>query len=235
MGILYRLDFVGGKSYIGISIRSARQRFSDHRQTSRKNAAAVYCAWRKHGEPTIVVLAEIGDLADLRDAEREAIVIYGTFVPNGYNMTHGGDTNPMDVPELAEAAAKKNRGRKHTEEARRNMGLSRKGRKATTEHRANISAGQTGRVHSAETREKIRNRAVGRVATDETRAAMSAQRKGKPTYERTDEQRRRLSEFRKEYWSRMRKENPDALRAAATKQGVALARSWAVRKANAGA
>ena len=89
MGSLYKLDFSNGKSYIGISSNPGK-RFSEHKRCAiegRDNA--VYRAWRKHGEPTLTLLAVVED-KDLAETEIRAIKVFNTLVPNGYNVAEGG-------------------------------------------------------------------------------------------------------------------------------------------------
>lgn len=103
MGQLYKLDFANGKSYIGITTKDAQHRFNGHRarcRSTKGNDATLYHAWRKHGEPKLVVLAVVED-ADLAETEIRAIKAFNTLVPNGYNMTPGGDVSPLVDPLIA--------------------------------------------------------------------------------------------------------------------------------------
>lgn len=228
--ILYRLEFGNAKSYIGITARTARARYREHELDAREGRAAVHCAWRKHGAPTMDVIATFTTKAELLDAERAAILQHGTRAPSGYNMTPGGDANPMDVPEIARRSGEKNRGRKHTAEARSNMGAARRGKTLAAAHRTNISAGQMGRVHPPETLDKIRARAIGRRAADSVRAKLSAQRKGVPHGPMSEETKRKLSDTRKAYWDRMRREDPEALQVIIAKSARGIERAWARRR-----
>lgn len=172
MGELYRLDFSSGRSYIGITRTTARMRYARHRRSA-KNCAkgVVYSAWRKYGEPRLVVLAAVSN-ADLYETERRAIAIYGTRYPSGYNFTDGGDIPPSLTPEVAEKIRRALKGRKlsperrarlsavvtgrrHTDEARVNMSRAQKGRVMTLEHRAKLAAAKRGTVRSPEVRSKM--------------------------------------------------------------------------------
>ena len=91
MGILYKLDFPSGKSYIGITKRSVLGRFNSHRVgAGARNATLVSTAWRKYGEPHLVILAIVENYL-LFETEKKAIAIFKTFAPQGYNLTCGGD------------------------------------------------------------------------------------------------------------------------------------------------
>lgn len=112
MGELYRLDFASGKSYIGITEKTAVKRFKGHAdavRSSRTNDTPLYNAWRKHGAPSLKVLAVIENY-DLAETEIRAIKIFGTLKPNGYNLLEGGQVSPMTNPEVAI----KLKGNKHT-------------------------------------------------------------------------------------------------------------------------
>lgn len=99
MGELYKLDFPNGKSYIGITKKTAAKRFKGHSQAARLGCRSpLYNAWRKHGEPTLMILAVLED-DDLHAAEIRAIKAFGTLLPGGYNATRGGDLNPMELEE----------------------------------------------------------------------------------------------------------------------------------------
>lgn len=228
---LYKLTFPNGKAYIGISTRSAKSRFVSHLLAfnTGKNKSILYSAWRKHGQPEMRVLAEFTSVDELRAAERAAIADFGTLKPNGYNMTYGGDSNPMEVPEIAKRVGLINRGKKASEETRKLLSSMRAGRELSEYHCARISEGQRGRIQSEETRKKIRAKAIGRKASEATIKKMSKARMGHKSYPRTDEVREKMAKARADYWAMMRIENPQALVTAAAKQGEALKANWAKR------
>ena len=112
IGTLYRLDFQSGKSYIGVTTASAALRYSRHAGTCRAgNKCVLYGAWRKYGAPKMQILAYV-EKHMLPEVERKAIVSFGTLVPDGYNMTPGGEISPTTVPEIAARMAAANRGKK---------------------------------------------------------------------------------------------------------------------------
>lgn len=170
MGQLYKLDFPNGKSYIGITTKTAAERLKTHgRDAPREKPGggpALYRAWRKHGAPTLTVLAIVDD-AYLCETERRAIAVFGTLSPGGYNLTVGGESSPAKHPEV-----------------RAKMSAAAKGRKKpprTAETRAKLSAAQRARAPaSAETRAKMSAAQRARApASAETRAKMSAVRRGR--------------------------------------------------------
>lgn len=149
MGTLYKLDFANGKSYIGITTGSAEVRFKCHKQAANGTRdAALYRAWRKHGEPVLTVLAVVED-RELADTEIRAIKAFNTLVPNGYNTLEGGQPFPMKDPAIAKKS-----------------GDARKGMKFSDEHKAKIAAAMIGN-----------QRTKGQKRSEEFRAKMSAIRK----------------------------------------------------------
>lgn len=93
MGFLYLLIFPNGKFYVGLTTKgSVHDRFAEHRSHAKtgKLKTAVYNAWRKHGEPTAVSMGEYPN-DELPAREIHLIAALNTQVPNGYNLTEGGD------------------------------------------------------------------------------------------------------------------------------------------------
>lgn len=107
MGCLYMLTAPTGKRYIGISKKTAAERFENHVKhlaLGRRNA--IHRALMKYGPGTFTVttLLIAEDLQYLRWIEAAAIKAFGTFAPSGYNMTHGGEGSAFWAPEsLAKA------------------------------------------------------------------------------------------------------------------------------------
>lgn len=101
MGFIYRLLFPSGKSYVGQTIRkrvSDRWRAHKNRADSHSGSCrALNNAIRKYGWESIEksVLACVQD-SELDRAEVEFIAKFDTY-HNGYNLTPGGDVNPMKV------------------------------------------------------------------------------------------------------------------------------------------
>jgi len=91
---LYQLKFPNGKSYIGITSKTAQERFKAHcSKSQKKNACQV--AINKYGKENVKlkVLATVENWELLCLAEIEAIEKFNTFAPNGngYNLTMGGE------------------------------------------------------------------------------------------------------------------------------------------------
>lgn len=93
---VYRLtNRVTGKMYIGLTKGTLRARLRghlDHAYESHRQGALQHSI-RKHGihNFTMTLLYEAVDACEARMVERGLIAQYGTMVPNGYNMTTGGE------------------------------------------------------------------------------------------------------------------------------------------------
>lgn len=158
MGELYKLEFRNGKSYIGITTKTAKRRFDGHKKRAfsegRKSETILYNAWRKYGEPRLFVLAIIED-EDLSEAEKRSVIAFNTIHPFGYNMTAGGETSPMLSPNISAKSAEKHRGIKPSAETRERMSKAAKNRKASKETRLKMSL--SAKNMSAEKRNFVSN------------------------------------------------------------------------------
>lgn len=210
-GCLYRLTFPNGKSYIGITKRTAEKRFAAHvwHSIGKKRKYAVHSAILKFGADSVVVeTLAVAAWSDLAELEIKAIAEHGTRAPNGYNLTRGGDgvvdfdditrakmgeANIGRVPsaETREKLRAKSTGKLHTEDAKRKMSEARMGMKFSDEHRANLSAARERSVSngykfvmSAQHKEKIIASKIGKPRSLETRLKLSEANKGhSPTLE----------------------------------------------------
>lgn len=94
MGILYRVTSPSGKSYLGITVRSLAARWNAHVQAAAKGSDLLICrAIRKYGKQSMQVetLAVVENF-ELPALEQRAIRALGTKVPNGYNLSDGGES-----------------------------------------------------------------------------------------------------------------------------------------------
>ena len=101
MGFVYRFVFPNGKCYVGITAKAdVRKRWHLHRV--RKNKCwLVARAIRKYGWKSIKreVLESVPN-SDLLDREQHFVKLFDSRRPNGYNLTPGGDVNPMDNADI---------------------------------------------------------------------------------------------------------------------------------------
>jgi group I intron endonuclease len=116
------------KSYIGLTVDTVSQRWSNHVCQARiPKKSILHRAINKYGRAAFVmeILCEVTSFDAACAAEREAIVYHETIVPGGYNIAHGGAGAPgVSRPHLIETRLK-------------------------------ISASHKGKVFSAETRAKM--------------------------------------------------------------------------------
>ena len=85
---IYQLLFPNQKSYIGKSI-NPKGRFLSHKRDALNKSNLVYRAWRKHGEPKLIILGATSPIF-INSFEKYWINKLSTFGA-GYNMTFGGD------------------------------------------------------------------------------------------------------------------------------------------------
>ena len=140
---------VDGRRYIGMTKCALGARWSQHKKSAKAGVKTyLYAAMRKHGFAAfrVEMLAQVMpgfDRGVLADLERALIAQEGTLVPNGYNMTPGGDGLPS-------GEANPNFGRKASEQrcAKIKAGW-------TDERRAKAVESARKNFHNAETREKV--------------------------------------------------------------------------------
>jgi len=93
---LYRFtNVVNGKMYIGQTRRDPFLRKEEHRGSVKRGCMfPVHCAMRKYGFENFdfcVLPGQYGTKADCDKAEIDAIRENNSLLPNGYNVTEGGD------------------------------------------------------------------------------------------------------------------------------------------------
>ena len=97
--IVYKIiNTINDKVYVGITAKSLEERYHQHlRQLSVGNDRRLYCAMRELGVENFSIVQI--DTANSYDELLEKEVYYVHYYDsknNGYNMTDGGDVNPMD-------------------------------------------------------------------------------------------------------------------------------------------
>lgn len=170
MGCLYKIDFENGKSYVGISSTTAKDRWRRHgRQKNPKSL--IGRAFAKYGEDAakmhVLVIANDWDYLCL--LEQKAISAFNTKFPGGLNLTNGG-----------EGAV----GRVWSEESKAKVSKFHKGRKKTGVEIANISAAQRGvkKNWTESWKQNIKNALKGKSwcrgakRSEETKAKQSAKK-----------------------------------------------------------
>ena len=218
---LYIITSPGGKSYVGVTSRTAAWRFARH--SSNALAGGTACrfltnALRKYGPENFTVRTlVVGSFEYVLGLEQPAIAAFGTMAPHGYNLREGGQNGRMSDetrskistlakerhrkdPGLAKRHADAIRGRKHTPETIEKMTRTR----ATPEWKAKSRAAHLGQIKSEETRAKLRQAAKHRPPiSEETRQRLreAAARRDPSHYERSPEQNKAQSIRVKQWWA----------------------------------
>lgn len=158
-------NLVNGKQYVGITRKTVDERFRQHLAEARwGNKRALLNAIRKYGEGAFCVreIASAENWKSLCEIERKLIVEMKTAVPFGYNMTAGGDGVEVLSPESIDRIKNSMKGRTHSDEARRKIGLASKGRPKSSDTKAKISAAHSGKTLTEEHKAKLSAAKMGR-------------------------------------------------------------------------
>ncbi len=162
------------KQYVGITKFSLEERFSQHI----KRGFILTEAIQKYGQQkfSIELVEEVESAERAYELEQYYIKQYDTKVPNGYNLTDGGDgifgweaseEYRQECSERVKQLHKEKKvgmyGKTHSEETKKKMSAASKGkekpwligRKITEETREKLRQINTGRILSEETRKKI--------------------------------------------------------------------------------
>ena len=121
--IIYKAtNIINQKCYIGQTIRLLNQRINEHVYDSKKSSSYFHRAIRKYGIEFFRwdILCECDTRDELDKKEIFWIDKEQSYVKNGgYNLTHGGDFNPMKYQEFRDKISVANKGRifSHTPES----------------------------------------------------------------------------------------------------------------------
>lgn len=147
------------KSYVGVTSKSLTQRFDAHVYDSeKKNSRSVFhAAIRKYGKHSFecFVLDVLHTKKAAKHAERIWIRELNTMIPNGYNMTAGGDGFIGLI---------------FSKEHRQNLSIAAQKRELRIPE---AFKAQWRKSPSQQTREKIRKSQIGRVKSDVERQKLS--------------------------------------------------------------
>ena len=169
MGVIYcATNTINGKQYVGKSILSIESRKSSHiSQSSKDSRILFHRAIRKYGTEAFEwsILKECDatfDDDDLSLFECYFIRKLKTKVPNGYNLTDGGEGQSGWVP---------------TEEIRQKMRIAHTGLKASDRARANMRKAQAGKTVSEATKIKMRVSGKVKIFTEQHKKNLSVAQK----------------------------------------------------------
>jgi group I intron endonuclease len=155
--IIYKsTNIKNGKSYIGKTVKGLKRRMYEHHTSSNSGSnSAFHSALRKYGHDSFEwSIIETTNVENINELEIYYIKNLNTLVPNGYNLTYGGDgapigeLNPAKRPEVREVLGKVWLGRKHSEKSKKKMSKSLKGRKLSEETKSKISNAQIGHTRN---------------------------------------------------------------------------------------
>jgi len=163
--IIYKIENnINGKIYIGLTTKDLSKRIAGH---IAENKSYIQKALNKYGLQSFAV--SVIDSAESREIlcekERHWIQHYNSKVPNGYNLTDGGDglINPSKV--VRRAIAKKvsvlmkgnqyRTGIPHSEETKKQIGKTLKKTFSSPKMRKKLSDAHKGKVISEEQKQKI--------------------------------------------------------------------------------
>lgn len=164
--ILYKITTPSDKSYLGVTTKGLNHRVNQHPYFD----TAIGRAIRKYGVENIKAeILVIGDEEYIYSLEKQAIEVFNTMPPEGYNLREGGEGGRW-TEASKEKLSESLKGRQFSEEHKRNIGKTSKDRKHTVETRKKMSISQSkrhaegrgfipshkGHKHSEETRQKMR-------------------------------------------------------------------------------
>lgn len=163
------------KQYVGITKFSIEERFLQHTRRGFILTEAI----KKYGKDNFYIdlIEEVESAERAYELEQYYIKEYSTKVPNGYNLTDGGDglygviIDDEDRKRRSKVMKKLHKekrtgmhGKKHSEDTRKKMSISGK----------NIpKPWLSGRVLSEESKQKIREKHLGKSLSEETRKKIS--------------------------------------------------------------
>lgn len=107
MGIIYKILFPSGKSYIGQTKQTLKRRLQSH--TRAKRNTAICCAFKKYGVNFEAIVLETVNDDLLNEREVYYIEYYKTLSPNGYNLSTGGNNQTTYSRETREKNSKNSR------------------------------------------------------------------------------------------------------------------------------
>jgi hypothetical protein len=162
---------VRGKKYIGITVGTVRQRWSNHVTGAKANrcpGSYLHKAIRRYGSQSfkIETIYQADSRSEAEVCERGLIAAHRTFAPAGMNMTSGGEgTRDFCRPHSQTTRHKigeANRKRVITAETRLRQSIAHSGKKLSDAHRKALSEARKGKPKSVEQRKKQADSVRGR-------------------------------------------------------------------------
>jgi group I intron endonuclease len=178
--LVYKItNLVNGKNYVGQTREHLKRRWTKHVCSALKGSnTTLHKAIRKYGRESfsLEILCVCLSEEQMKFAEIAFIQALKSEVPNGYNLTFGGEGGEPTL-ETREKMRRSHLGKKDSEETKHKKSVANKGRKKTKEHAENISKGKLGKGFSTEHIENLRISHLGTKQTEETKRKKSVSMK----------------------------------------------------------
>lgn len=230
MPCLYKVSSPSGKEYIGITSQKIEDRWRQHIAYANKGSRGhLHAAIRKYGnESMIVTVLAVADYEYLKQLEIRAIKIYDTKAPNGYNLTDGGD-GVLGVVITEEGRKKRSEAQKKVylsserkEKAKNALAKARAVQKVlgvSKERKEAFSRSMKALWESEEFRDRMKYRPTKPKIEDGLSKwqryrlkDLDAYRKRKKEYAKTEEQRKKRTEYMREYRAKNREKTNEQAR-----------------------
>lgn len=147
--LVYKItNLITNKVYIGITEQTLESRWKQHLLKSKINVNRhLYNAMNKYGIDSFkieIVEDDISSYSELLEKEKYYIKLYNSFI-DGYNMTEGGDINPMNSSIVKDSHSEKMRSKEVRSKISETMKRkAQEGILFTEEHRKNLSKSAMG-------------------------------------------------------------------------------------------
>ena len=186
--IVYKHTSPTGKSYIGITHQKAPYRWGKNGNGYKQNPL-LWRAIQKYGWGNFTHDILESELTEQEAFEKERYYIkkYDSYVPNGYNLSLGGESGSFGYHHtdsakraISEASKRKGfKGHKHTTEAKERNRLAHLGTKNphSDTWKEKVSKSNKGKKRTEETRQKMREAKLGTHWSSERRAEYSKKQK----------------------------------------------------------
>lgn len=165
---LYYHKSPSGKMYVGIT--SDIKRRWESKGDRYKGSKCFYNAIKRYGWDNIEhhIMHKNLTLKEASALEKLYIRLWGTLVPNGYNIAEGGSNGNNfvgktedEMKKIKKKMSEGHRGKTLSEEHKRKLSESKKGKILSEEHKRKISESKKGKTLSEETKKKIRESCKG--------------------------------------------------------------------------
>lgn len=184
-GVIYKAtNTINEKCYIGQAINFERRKKAHiYNSISNRDKCYFHNAIRKYGGKNFKweIVYECNDRLLLNVMETMKIIVNHSHTSEGkgYNMTWGGDDNPMNNEESRKKASRSSKGKIISTETRRKISESNKGKVLSMETKRKISLSHIGQKRTEETKKKISEIVKNRKVSTKTREKISNSLKGR--------------------------------------------------------